>query len=268
MTAFEPSPYPPGITVIRFVANDRFGQVISATTTVTVVDTTPPAFVHVVSLVGAEATGPAGAVVVLPLPVVFDAVDPAPRIASDAPAVFPLGQTVVVWTATDAGGNSSTAETTVMISDMTPPVITRFDVAQSWACGTHEEDAVLTLATAVQATDLVDPAPRCLVMSASCHLPAEEDDRHNGDEHGGREHEGEDGEQDEEDREHDLMVVVGAASVSVTLHEEEHGRLPSCTISAACVDFSGNVVSAQKTVTAVGRIPHCDDDRDHEHDDP
>ena len=46
-------------------------------------------------------------------------------ISSNAPATFPLGTTVVIWTATDVFGNSASAtqNVTVFQSDTTPPVI-------------------------------------------------------------------------------------------------------------------------------------------------
>src|SRR5207247_7360359 len=50
-----------------------------------------------------------------------DVCDPAPTIMSDAPARLPLGTSVVTWTATDASGNASTCQQTVVSVDTTPP---------------------------------------------------------------------------------------------------------------------------------------------------
>jgi len=44
---------------------------------------------------------------------VSDIVDPSPTLTNNAPSFFPLGNTVVTWTTTDASGNSATATTTV-----------------------------------------------------------------------------------------------------------------------------------------------------------
>jgi endo-1,4-beta-xylanase len=51
-----------------------------------------------------------------------DAFDPASAltITSDAPAVLPIGTTVVTWRVTDAAGNSSTAQQTVVVSKRIP----------------------------------------------------------------------------------------------------------------------------------------------------
>ena len=61
-------------------------------------------------------------------PVVFDNSDPAPVVKNDSPGAtestgFPLGTTVVTWTATDASGNSATAEQRVTVVDTSSPGI-------------------------------------------------------------------------------------------------------------------------------------------------
>lgn len=46
-----------------------------------------------------------------------------PTLTNNAPAQFPLGLTTVVWTATDAAGNSSSVNQNVFIQDLWPPVV-------------------------------------------------------------------------------------------------------------------------------------------------
>ncbi len=86
-------------------------------------DETPPVFPALADVV-LEQAGPEGTAYVLPVPNVTDDQDPAPTVASNAPAVFPAGLTTVTWTATDASGNSSTAAQKVTVADTTPPSIT------------------------------------------------------------------------------------------------------------------------------------------------
>ena len=45
-------------------------------------------------------------------------------VVNDAPAVFPVGPTIVTWTVTDDSGNSATATQEVFVVDPIPPVIT------------------------------------------------------------------------------------------------------------------------------------------------
>jgi hypothetical protein len=45
-------------------------------------------------------------------------------VTNNAPTVFPIGQTTVTWTATDASNNSSSATQKVVIFDGNPPIVT------------------------------------------------------------------------------------------------------------------------------------------------
>jgi hypothetical protein len=51
-----------------------------------------------------------------------DACDASPAISNNAPAVFPLGDTEVTWTATDASGNAASAIQVVSVSPYTVTV--------------------------------------------------------------------------------------------------------------------------------------------------
>jgi Ca2+-binding RTX toxin-like protein len=53
-------------------------------------------------------------------PVYDDLVDVI-SVTSDSPDTFPLGETVIIWTATDSSGNSATATQTVTVVDTTAP---------------------------------------------------------------------------------------------------------------------------------------------------
>ena len=48
-----------------------------------------------------EATNPFGETVSLGEPVITGSCDPTPQVTNDAPALFPLGPTVVTWTVVD-----------------------------------------------------------------------------------------------------------------------------------------------------------------------
>jgi hypothetical protein len=119
------SRFPLGRTTVECVTADNGNNQIRTTFTVTVHDTTPPAFDLLPSDVLAEATGPGGAVVTYQIPTVTDAVDSNPAVSCDFPSdsMFPLGQTTVECAAADDAGNQSTTTFTVTVADTTPPVL-------------------------------------------------------------------------------------------------------------------------------------------------
>ncbi|HBP20086.1 MAG TPA: hypothetical protein DEA08_20140, partial [Planctomycetes bacterium] len=120
-----------------------------------VVDTTPPSIVvESPEPLEVEQVDLAGTPVQL-LARAEDALDPAPGLSSSAPAVFPLGETSVTLTATDAAGNSATRVVLVRVLDRTPPTIAPLAdlvVEQSALAGT----AVVYSGVA---SDICDAAP-------------------------------------------------------------------------------------------------------------
>lgn len=62
-----------------------------------------------------------------------DNCDPEPMITNDAPELFPLGETMVTFTATDGSGNDSTCFAVVTVQDTTPPnLIVNFNRTFLW----------------------------------------------------------------------------------------------------------------------------------------
>ena len=92
-----------GETTITWTATDTSGNSASATQTITIVDTTSPSITAPGSIT-MEATSADSNMVILGNPVSSDLVD-IPSISNNAPNLFPLGETIVTWTATDISGN-------------------------------------------------------------------------------------------------------------------------------------------------------------------
>ncbi len=117
------------------------------------IDTTNPGLP---SNVVAEATSAAGAIVSF---TASDNLDPAPTLACGAHpsgSTFPLGDTTVTCTATDAAGNTNTGSFTVTVRDTTPPTLApHIDVIR------QQQSAAGALVKYLRpvASDAVDPSP-------------------------------------------------------------------------------------------------------------
>jgi hypothetical protein len=111
-----------------------------------------------------EATGPFTSFTFHPT--VTDNLDPAPILTSNLPtgSLFPLGTTVVTWTAKDSAGNTSTATRTVTIKDTKSPTFDPFNNITVEA--TSPAGAVVTFAPT--ATDVTGtPTVTCDPSSGS-----------------------------------------------------------------------------------------------------
>jgi hypothetical protein len=117
-----PSKLQLGTNAIPVRGIDWSGNVRSAIVNIVVNDTTAPTLTvtpNAVTLEAASASGVSG--INLPVTItVDDVVDPNPTVTAGLTS-FPVGNTVVTYTARDARQNRSTAEVTVRVVDTTPP---------------------------------------------------------------------------------------------------------------------------------------------------
>ena len=118
----QTGPFGVGVHKVAWSAIDAAGNTGKAIQTITVTDTTAPRLAKPAN-VTAEATN-VETLVGLVVPHVSDVADARVKLTSDAPAKFPIGSTLVTWTATDASGNVATTTQTVTVADTTPPIIT------------------------------------------------------------------------------------------------------------------------------------------------
>jgi len=151
ITNDSPSAFSLGETTVTWTATDAAGNSVTATQKITVIDTTAPTIVAPES-VQAEATSATENIVTLGEATAADFVG-VQSITSDAPVVFPVGNTVVTWTATDTAGLTATATQTVTINDTTPPTLTVPKAVTVEA--TSESENIVNIGEA-SASDLVD----------------------------------------------------------------------------------------------------------------
>ena len=118
---------------VTLVVTDNNGNEATTTATVTVEDTLAPVINPPGNILINTNSGVPGAVVTVPSLVVNDNVDAAPTITqnflggastSDPSGFYNIGETTVIYTVTDASGNSSTASFTVTVLDNEAPALT------------------------------------------------------------------------------------------------------------------------------------------------
>ena len=101
------------------VTDDPGGLTSEDTVSITIRDTTPPVLIAPPDVTVSE-SDPMGTAVSLGSPTVSDICDPNPSVTYIAPALYPLGVTTVIWKATDASGNVSSAPQKVTVVPGTP----------------------------------------------------------------------------------------------------------------------------------------------------
>ncbi|MDE1862351.1 MAG: HYR domain-containing protein, partial [Thaumarchaeota archaeon] len=114
--------FPLGKTIVLWTAKDAAGNTANATQVVDVVDTTapkitpPPEVTTVASSLDNNAVPLGNATATDNVKVI--------SITNNASKAFPLGKTIVLWTATDESGNKANATQAVDVVNTTPPKLT------------------------------------------------------------------------------------------------------------------------------------------------
>jgi hypothetical protein len=228
VTNDAPAVFPLGETVVTWTAIDFSGNVSTAAQLVTVEDTTPPVLVAPAD-VTAEQTALAGTPVDIGAAAATDICDTAVDITNDAPAVFPLGETIVTWTAEDESGNVSTATQTVTVVDTTPP-----EIGSAWADPSvlwAPNHKMVEVTVHALVTDICDVEPTFSIISVESNEPL------NGKGDGNTDADWE---------------ITGDHTVSLRAERSGPGEGRIYTITILAVDDSGNTSEAQVQVT----VPH------------
>ncbi len=156
--------FPVGTTTVTCTAYDAAQNSADCTFDVTVQGTDDAPEISCPAEVLADCSGPNGAVVTFVVTATDDN-DPSPDIVCNpaSGSLFPPGETVVICTATDEAGHSTSCEFPVIVSDGSPPVIQcPSDVVTS---STSSQGAIVTFE--VLADDLCDPDPEIVSTPAS-----------------------------------------------------------------------------------------------------
>jgi VCBS repeat-containing protein len=118
-----PAEYFAGTTNVLWTVTDIHGNSATCTQSVTVVDDEAPMISCPSNVtVSADAGLCTASGVDLGSPIASDNCGGV-TVTNDAPAAFPVGDTIVIWTATDDGGNTNTCQQTVTVTDDEAPTI-------------------------------------------------------------------------------------------------------------------------------------------------
>jgi hypothetical protein len=215
-------PTPTGAKTVDLVVTDTDGLGAACAADVTVQDTIVPSLT-VPADITKECTSPDGTPVEIGTATAIDICDPDVAVINDAPPLFALGVTPVLWTATDDDGNQTTDTQTITVEDTTPPDIESLTATPNalWPPNHKLVDVSLT----VEVSDICDVEPFCQVVSVTS------DESANGLGDGNTEPD---------------FEIVG--DLAVKLRAERSGRKDGRTysITVQCTDDSGN--SADSTV--------------------
>jgi len=117
----SPTLFPLGSSTIIWTAIDNNGNSAFTTQQVDVVDTIPPTISSITDII-AEAVVTYDNIIELQAPSADDILGVV-SITSDAPEFFPIGETIVTWTAIDVGGNTASIEQKITVFDTTFPIL-------------------------------------------------------------------------------------------------------------------------------------------------
>jgi Ca2+-binding RTX toxin-like protein len=102
-----------GETIVTWTATDESGNSSSVTQKITIIDQSAPTLDIPTDIV-VDAISPQ-TIIDIGTSIISDTVDVNPQISNDAPEFFPLGETIVTWTATDESGNSFSSTQSVNV---------------------------------------------------------------------------------------------------------------------------------------------------------
>ena len=161
ITNDAPTVFPLGETIVTWTATDSSGNSASATQIIVVEDTTSPS-ITVPSNIEIEISDKTGMQIETGIATSDDIVDVQPEITNDAPTVFPLGETIVTWTATDSSGNSASATQIIVVEDTTSPILIAPQLITQEAINQESNSVILGISESediVEVSSITNDAP-------------------------------------------------------------------------------------------------------------
>ena len=226
-------PFSVGTTNVTLTVSD--GELSSdAAATVTVVDNTNPTLSTPTDVVQDNDPGLCGAIVNLIAPIASDNCG-IQSLTNDAPAQFPVGKTIVTWTATDIHGNTGQTTQEVEVVDAEAPVLeVTSSVITLWPVN-HKYQTVSLSDLLLSATD------NCSINSNGVFIKSVSSDEPEDAKGGG------DGNTSD-----DIVIPDGCLSVDLRAERQgtSNGRVYTITLSVS--DESGNETTAECYV----QVPH------------
>lgn len=160
-----PQAFPIGTTKVTWLAMDEMGNIVTASQNVTVSDHEKPYISRIGEISVVNDAGRCNAIVQLIIPYAADNSGAPVAITNDAPAIFNVGTTKVIWTATDIYGNFDTTVQKITVIDNELPVVTLGTTSYQLNNEPGKCGATVTLEKPV-ATD------NCGILSISNDAPA------------------------------------------------------------------------------------------------
>ncbi|KAG2472047.1 MAG: HYR domain protein [Nitrosopumilales archaeon] len=160
VTNDAPETFQLGETTVTWTATDTHGNVATDTQLINVVDTTPPSIIPPTNVV-VEAMDPFSNPADIGMPEVSDLVSIV-IFANDSPESFPVGDTIITWTAIDVAGNTASATQTVSVVDTTSPKLSipqAITVEATSQYGNLIDYGSATASDEVGVTSIVNDAP-------------------------------------------------------------------------------------------------------------
>ncbi|MEI6519813.1 MAG: HYR domain-containing protein [bacterium] len=125
VTTDAPEKFQLGTTLVHWTATDKYGNKSRVSQKVTITDVTKPEILPTADVTADAITtdGIKSTELNIGIPKIRDNSDANPAINNDAPAIFPIGETIVTWTAKDANGNINLVKQKISIVDKKPPTL-------------------------------------------------------------------------------------------------------------------------------------------------